>query len=146
MGDRRLCMKEVHVVGAAILKGCAVLAAKRSMAMQPPLKWEFAGGKVEAGESHGEALKREILEELGIRISVGSFLADGMEEDEDRRILLHVYEACIIEGEPVPREHSQLKWIEIDRLGELDWANADIPACKELMKRYGGFCWGYGIP
>ncbi len=59
---------------------------------------------------------------------------------------MHVYEAGILEGEPVPREHSQLKWIDIDRLGELDWADADIPACKELMKRYGGVCWGYGIP
>ena len=138
-------MQDIHVVGAAIMKGCSVLAAKRSITMQPPLKWEFAGGKVEYGESHAKALEREILEELGVRISVNGFLADGVYETNDRRIILHVYEAGIIGGEPVPKEHSELKWVEIDRLGDLDWADADIPACKELMKRYGGVCWGYGI-
>lgn len=137
-------MKEVHVVGAAILDGSAVLAARRSIAMSTPLKWEFAGGKVEEGESHEEALEREIFEELGVRITVRGFLADGVHESNDRRIFLHVYEAGIIDGKPEPMEHSELKWIEIDRLGELDWADADIPACKELMKRYGGTCWGYG--
>ena len=138
-------MQEIHVVGAAILKGCTVLAAKRSMSMKTPFKWEFAGGKVESGESHAEALEREILEELGVRISVKGFLADGIFETGDRRIILHVYEAGIIDGEPVPKEHSELRWVEINRLGELDWADADIPACKELMKRYGGVCWGYEI-
>lgn len=135
-------MNEIHVVGAAILRGCTVLAAKRSINMQPPLKWEFAGGKVECGESHTEALEREILEELGAIISVKGFLADGMYETDEKCIILHVYEACIIDGEPVPKEHSELRWIEIGRLGDLDWADADIPACKELMKRYGAVCCG----
>ncbi len=135
-------MQEIHVVGAAIIKGSGVLAAKRSIEMDPPLKWEFAGGKVEQGESHAQALVREISEELGVRITVKGFLSDGIYETDERRILLHVYEAAIIDGEPVPREHSQLLWIEIDRLGELDWADADIPACKALMKRYGVICCG----
>ena len=139
-------MREIHVVGAAILDGCNVLAAKRSKVMYPPFKWEFAGGKVENGESHSEALEREIMEELGIKIKVGNFVADGIGEDDDKRIVLHVYEAELMEGKPVPREHSELSWVEIDRLSALEWAEPDIPACKELMKRYGGVCWNYTNP
>ena len=141
-------MQEIHVVGAAIMDGCRVLAAKRSRFMYPPFKWEFAGGKIESGESHEQALEREILEELGIGIKVKAFVADGTsginDKINDKRIVLHVYEAGIISGEPAPKEHSELCWVEVDRLGELDWAEADIPACKELMKRYGGVCWNYG--
>lgn len=136
-------MQEIHVVGAAIMKGCSVLAAKRSMSMNTPFKWEFAGGKVESGESREEALAREIHEELGVRISVGNYVAEGSFETNGKKIVLHVYEAVMIDGEPAAKEHSELKWIEIDGLGELDWAEADIPACKELMKRYGSVCWKY---
>lgn len=130
-------MLEIHVVGAAVMDKGKVLAAQRSKDMFPPLKWEFAGGKVESGETHSQALQRELYEELGIKIKVNGFVADGESEIGKKRIVLHVYEAEIVEGKPVPSEHSELRWIEVDRLCELDWADADIPACKMLMKRHG---------
>ncbi len=136
-------MRDIHVVGAAIMNGCSVLAAKRSKFMYPPFKWEFAGGKVEEGESHQQALEREIMEELGVSIRVKDFVADGISEEDDIKIFLHVYEAEILSGNPLPKEHSELVWVEIDRLGEYDWADPDIPACKELIRRYGGVCWNY---
>lgn len=130
-------MREIHVVGAAILEGGKVLAARRSAKMYPPFKWEFAGGKVEEGESHTQALIRELHEELGILIRPDGFVAEGVFDDGDKRIVLYVYEASIIEGLPVPREHSEIRWTEVDSLANLDWAEPDIPACRELMKRYG---------
>jgi 8-oxo-dGTP diphosphatase len=133
-------MREIHVVGAAILEGGRLLAARRSANMRQPFKWEFAGGKVEDGETHAQALAREIYEELGILVSIGGFIAEGAFDDGDKRILLYVYEASIIEGFPIPKEHSEIKWIEIDALGDLDWAEPDIPACRELIKRYGSIC------
>jgi 8-oxo-dGTP diphosphatase len=135
-------MLEINVVGAAILEGVKVLAAQRSEKMSPPFKWEFAGGKVESGETHEQALSREIHEELGILIRVGGFLAKGSFDDGDKRIILYVYEASIVEGSPVSREHSDVRWIEIDAIGSLDWAEPDIPACRELMRRYGSICCG----
>ena len=135
-------MLEIHVVGAAILEGGKVLAAQRSAKMYPPFKWEFAGGKVERGETHQQALSREIYEELGIKIKVGGFIAEGSFDDGDKRIVLYVYEASITEGLPVPREHSEIIWIEIDAMGSLDWAEPDIPVCRELMRKYGSICCG----
>ncbi len=135
-------MKDIQVVGAAVLEGGKVLAARRSADMRQPFKWEFAGGKVEDGETHAQALAREIHEELGIRVTVGDFVAEGIDEDGDRRIMLDVYEASITEGRPVPMEHSEIKWVGIDDLGSLDWAEPDIPVCKALMKKYGSICCG----
>jgi 8-oxo-dGTP diphosphatase len=137
-------MKEIHVVGAAILEGSKVLAAQRSNAMSSPMKWEFAGGKVEPGETHQQALQRELKEELGIEAEVGESLATGRSDQDDHIIFLHVYEASVLQGEPVAFEHARIRWVEIDGMGELDWAEADIPACKELMKRYGSVCWNFG--
>lgn len=133
-------MREMHVVGAAILDYGRVLAARRSASMYPPFKWEFAGGKVEDGETHARALVREIREELGVAISVGRFVALGIYDDDGVRIMLHVYEAAITAGQPAPGEHSEIRWVEIEELASLDWAEPDIPACKELIRRYGGTC------
>lgn len=129
-------MQEIHVVGAAIIQDFKLLAARRSKIMSNPLKWEFAGGKVEKGESHSAALKREIQEELGVEIKVNDFIASGHSIAIDKHIILHVYKAELIKGEPRPKEHAELKWLEISNIGELDWAEADIPACIELQKKY----------
>ena len=60
----------INVVGALIQSGKAVLIAQRATG-ELAGKWEFPGGKVESGETHQEALVREITEELGITIIVG---------------------------------------------------------------------------
>jgi len=59
------------VVAAIIVKDSRVLICQRRRDKSFPLKWEFPGGKVEAGESLTDALTREITEELGVPIKVG---------------------------------------------------------------------------
>ena len=129
-------LKEIHVVGAAIIDNKKVLVAQRSKMMKCPLKWEFVGGKIEEGETPQQALEREVKEELGIRIRVGGYLAMGSSVIEGRKIVLHVYEAELVEGEPIAKEHSMLQWIYINDIMEYDWAEADLPACRELMKKF----------
>ena len=58
------------VVGAAILAGGRVLAARRTSPPEAAGRWEFPGGKVEPGETAEAALCREVAEELGCRIAV----------------------------------------------------------------------------
>lgn len=125
-------MHEIEVVGAAIIQGNKVLAAQRSDKMKSPLKWEFAGGKVQKGETHEEALKRELMEELGIDVGVGSFIAKGSSIVEDKLINLYVYSAHILEGVPQAREHAQIMWIDIENIMKYDWAEADLPACEKI--------------
>lgn len=128
-------MLEIHVVGAAIMDGGKVLAAQRSEKMNSPLKWEFVGGKVEQGESHHQALEREVFEELEVRIRAGDHIATGYSIFNGKKIVLHVYKAELIKGVPVLKEHARIRWVDIASLMELDWAEADIPACRELIKR-----------
>jgi 8-oxo-dGTP diphosphatase len=59
------------VVAAIIVRNSRLLICQRRRDKAFPLKWEFPGGKVEAGESLTDALTREISEELGARIEIG---------------------------------------------------------------------------
>jgi 8-oxo-dGTP diphosphatase len=112
--------------------------ALRSARMSLPLKWEFPGGKVEAGESPEEALRREIQEELGLDIEVRGFLGLGQSTCDGRSIDLSVYEARLLGGDPGLKlkltEHARAQWVNASALGELDWAPADIPIVPEVQK------------
>jgi 8-oxo-dGTP diphosphatase len=124
MGERQV------VVGAAILRGGRVLAARRTAPASAAGRWEFPGGKVEPGESDEESLVREIDEELGVAIAVDGWL-DGEQPVGDRH-LLRVALATLVRGEPTPSEHDQVRWLGADQLDEVDWLDADRPFLTEL--------------
>ena len=71
-----------------------------------------SGGKVEAGETKREALERECLEELGIRIEAGREIAEAVHEYPELTIRLTLISAKITAGEPSLLEHEELKWID----------------------------------
>jgi 8-oxo-dGTP diphosphatase len=97
--------------------------------------WEFPGGKVEAQESPRDALVREVREELGLEIEVGSWLGRGESIVGAREIVLDVFAARRVEGVPVAREHAQLRWIGSGDIHGLDWPEADRPILPFLRRR-----------
>ncbi len=123
------------VVGAAILDGDRVLAARRTAPVAAAGRWEFPGGKVEPGETPEQALVREIAEELGCAIGVTGWLAGEAPIGETH--LLTVAVAHLVSGDPVPREHDLVRWLAADELGSVDWLEPDRPFLPELRTRMG---------
>lgn len=126
----------IHVVGAAIIDAGRCLVTRRSSTMSAPLKWEFPGGKVEAGESPRDALRREVREELDIDIEVQRHLGRGVGHVGQRTIFLDVYEATWLSGSLTLTEHHELGWFEAEELDTLDWPEADhpiLPAVKSAI-------------
>jgi len=94
--------REITVVAAVIRDGeDRVLLAQRPEGRHMGGLWEFPGGKIDDGEAPGEALVRELEEELGIEIVVQRPLTFAVHEEPGLRILLLFYGARIARGEPV---------------------------------------------
>jgi 8-oxo-dGTP diphosphatase len=120
------------VVGAAIVRGGRVLAARRTAPASAAGRWEFPGGKVEPGESDAESLVREVEEELGVLITVTQWLRGA--ERIDERYLLRVAVATLDSGEPAPTEHDQVRWLAAGELDDVDWLDGDRPFLTELSQ------------
>lgn len=125
--------KHIRVVGAVIVEDGKVLCAQRPADKNLPLKWEFPGGKIEPGESHQYALKRELKEELDCTIEVLEQIDTTVYEYDFGIVELTTYYARVVAGEVRRLEHHSLRWVERDVLHTLDWAPADIPAIKKIQ-------------
>ena len=127
--------KSIKVVGAIIINEHEeVLCALRSENMSLPNYWEFPGGKVEPNELVEEAIVREIKEELNCTIKPLQIFNDTTYEYENVIVNLITISAEFIDGTPIATEHAELRWVPKTKLNELNWAPADIPAVKQLMK------------
>lgn len=131
-----MVVKQVDVVGAVIRNPAGeVLCARRSERMSIPLLWEFPGGKVEPGEEPRATLRREVGEELGCEVEVGELVADATHDYPGLTVRLITYECRVVAGVLEPREHAELRWVSPERLGELDWAPADLPTVARLTEQ-----------
>lgn len=109
-----------------------ILAAQRGTSGSLPLKWEFPGGKLEAGETEEEGLVREIREELCVEIRVGQKLPVTERDDIVRIIRLVPYVCQLTTHNIVLTEHEQILWLTPEELPDLDWAEAD----REVLHHY----------
>ena len=120
---------------AVILDGDRVLATQRSEHMPHPLKWEFPGGKLLAGETPESCIIREIREELGVEITVIQLLPSVRHRYSDLDIKLIPFVCTIRQGEIDLSEHRSYSWVSRSRLAQIDWLEADIEVV-ELIKKY----------
>jgi ADP-ribose pyrophosphatase len=102
--------------------------------MKHPLKWEFPGGKVEVGESAETCIMRELKEELHIEVELLRKLSPVEFQYGDKSIRLIPFEMLLLSDEIVLKEHSQLKWLNVTGLNDLDWLPADVLVIDQYMK------------
>lgn len=123
-----------EVVAALIWEGEKFLICQRPKNKARGLLWEFAGGKVEPGETKAQALIRECREELAITLRVGQVFMEVTHEYPDLTVHLTLFHAVIEEGTPRPIEHHDLRWITVAQIPEYDFCPAD----EEILKRLRG--------
>lgn len=124
--------KVIHVVGAVIRSEDKVLCAQRGTRGALAGLWEFPGGKIEPGETARQALEREIAEELRCVIEVGEPLTTTEHEYDFGIVSLTTFHCRLLDGSPTLTEHMDVRWLSPDRLAEVEWAPADIPAVRLL--------------
>lgn len=122
----------VHVSAGIILRAGRVLACQRRADQSHPGKWEFPGGKREAGETMAECLRRELREELGIEAEIGAELWRAAHTYPGRPpVALVFFRVDRFAGEARNLEFADIRWVEVGDLAGLDFLDAD----RELIAR-----------
>ena len=114
-----------------VIKDGKYLVAKRCVGEKTNGLWEFVGGKNRYEETEEETLKREFIEELGVEIEVGKFLASHEFDNKDVHYLLKAYEVTLLSEEFTLIYHSEFKYVDEKTLKSLEMVNSD----KEIIKK-----------
>ena len=125
--------KITEVVAALIVKDHRFLICQRPAHKTRGLLWEFVGGKVEQGETLPQALIRECLEELGIRVTPQEIFMQ----------LVHIYPDITVrltlfwtqtQDTPQRLEHNDLRWISVDEIDHFSFCPADRDILAKLKE------------
>jgi len=126
--------KTVNVVAAVIFDDAGRIFATQRGYGEWKDWWEFPGGKIEAGESPEEALRREIREELDAEIEVGERMKTIDYDYPNFHLTMHCFR-CRLAGEVTLKEHEAAKWLKPEDLQHVKWLPADEEFIEELIIR-----------
>jgi 8-oxo-dGTP diphosphatase len=133
-------IQERESVAGIAVKGNKLFVARRRQGGDLGGKWEFPGGKVRAGESHSDTLKREYIEELSVPIEVGEKIGEAQFLHGNTRFFLSALRVVLQSDEISLKEHSEYRWVTIEELERLDFADSDrriFPALEKLFNSAG---------
>lgn len=125
-----------EVVAALIWDKGRFLICQRPAHKARGLLWEFAGGKVEPGETKEQALIRECREELDVTLSVGDLFMEVTHRYPDLEVHLSLFNASIQEGEPKLLEHNDFRWITPQEVDDYPFCPADVEILEKIRTLY----------
>lgn len=128
--------KRIRVVGAMIERDGQYLITQRPPTASLPLLWEFPGGRVEEGETDEQALARELREEMGISVEVGTRTMHVQHGYEDYDIDFRVYRCRLLSSEKEIRHlkvHTH-RWVTPTELDDYEFPAADQKTLEQLLQ------------
>ena len=133
-------MKTIEVVAGIVrfedASGCKrVLATKRGYGEFKGW-WEFPGGKIENGETLQDALARELLEELAIRVSVDEFICTVDYDYPNFHLTMHCFFCHIIDGSIKLLEHEDACLLTLNEIRSVNWLPADAEALRPIEEAF----------
>ena len=127
-----LLRKRIEVVAAVIFDERGRIFATQRGYGEWKDWWEFPGGKIEAGETPQQALKREIREELEAEIEVGELMKTIDYDYPNFHLTMHCFK-CRLMGGVTLKEHEAAKWLAPSELNSVNWLPADEDFIKEIL-------------
>ena len=127
--------KTIRVVAAVVEReGRYLITQRRDQAVLANL-WEFPGGKVEAGESDEDALRRELRERLDAEVHIGKKLGEKIHEYDGYRVALALYEGVLLEtGRPlVVKRVKDFRWVGSSEFDQYPFPDADQQTMDQLL-------------
>ncbi len=122
----------IRVVAAEVSRDGAFLITQRKPTATLPLLWEFPGGRVEEGETDAHALKRELLENLGLEAEIGALSMHVSHEYEHYTLDLLVYRATTAQ-EPQALGVHTFKWVPPTQFDQYEFPGADQQTVDALL-------------
>jgi len=128
-------MKVVEVAAGLVYREGRYLIARRNPGVHLAGFWEFPGGKCEVGETLEECLRRELFEELGIRIDVTIPFQIIRHEYEEKTVELHFFRCQIETGQATAIDCAEIRWVWPHELGDFVFPPADRPIIEALQRQ-----------
>ncbi len=125
--------KTIRVVAAVIAKDGRYLVTQRRPTAVLPLLWEFPGGRVEAGETDLQALKREVQHRVGVDVEPGAQISSVSHAYEHYTVELHLYDCRVTRGAPEAVNVHQFRWVESEDFDRLPFTPADEASMTKLL-------------
>ena len=126
-------MKQIEVVAAIIHKDGRIFATQRGYGDWKD--WgEFPGGKMEAGETPEEALKREIREELSTEIQLDKLFCTVEWDYPKFHLTMHCYLCSLLTEALHLNEHEAARWLPKEELDSVQWLPADVQIIERLKQ------------
>ena len=126
--------RTIRVVAAVVERNGRYLITQRRANAVLPLLWEFPGGKVEAGETDSEALRRELQERLGVESEVGEWISETVWDYEHYRVELTLYECNVKSGGELQcLAVNAYRWVTSDEFDQYEFTPADEASMNKLL-------------